>query len=377
MNDEYTTDYDELYDADDYDKEDDSIENGIVEQEVDVSKNDAIEIMKIYNDGVDLKSPAEAILRELYHLKRKDKLTVQMLTSKPEGISQEDFQALVNTYRQGMQLINDANGRMIEKMSMFIYYVIERKFNTFKLHTKDLYQEGCVGILKGMSSYDPKRSKPTTYFWIYIAHEMTEYINLNINKTTSHYSANIVKVKKAINHFEREGREWTVKDIAQETGISAETITQALNIMASADEVHYDTVDYLDSKISKTFDSPEETVLKNETARIIREAIATLSEDEANVILLKYGLTGEEAMSYKNISARLGIQIDKVKKLNNSGLRKLKRCKLINKEFNYLKRTENALNSGVVGVVPIKAAEEMMNELDEVFAEEEITKNAG
>lgn len=377
MNDEYTTDYDELYDADDYDKEDDSIENGIVEQEVDVSKNDAIEIMKIYNDGVDLKSPAEAILRELYHLKKKDKLTVQMLTSKPEGISQEDFQALVNTYRQGMQLINDANGRMIEKMSMFIYYVIERKFNTFKLHTKDLYQEGCVGILKGMSSYDPKRSKPTTYFWIYIAHEMTEYINLNINKTTSHYSANIVKVKKAINHFEREGREWTVKDIAQETGISAETITQALNIMASADEVHYDTVDYLDSKISKTFDSPEETVLKNETARIIREAIATLSEDEANVILLKYGLTGEEAMSYKNISARLGIQIDKVKKLNNSGLRKLKRCKLINKEFNYLKRTENALNSGVVGVVPIKAAEEMMNELDEVFAEEEITKNAG
>lgn len=377
MNDEYTTDYDELYYADDYDKEDDSIENGIVEQEVDVSKNDAIEIMKIYNDGVDLKSPAEAILRELYHLKKKDKLTVQMLTSKPEGISQEDFQALVNTYRQGMQLINDANGRMIEKMSMFIYYVIERKFNTFKLHTKDLYQEGCVGILKGMSSYDPKRSKPTTYFWIYIAHEMTEYINLNINKTTSHYSANIVKVKKAINHFEREGREWTVKDIAQETGISAETITQALNIMASADEVHYDTVDYLDSKISKTFDSPEETVLKNETARIIREAIATLSEDEANVILLKYGLTGEEAMSYKNISARLGIQIDKVKKLNNSGLRKLKRCKLINKEFNYLKRTENALNSGVVGVVPIKAAEEMMNELDEVFAEEEITKNAG
>ena len=153
MNDEYTTDYDELYDADDYDKEDDSIENGIVEQEVDVSKNDAIEIMKIYNDGVDLKSPAEAILRELYHLKKKDKLTVQMLTSKPEGISQEDFQALVNTYRQGMQLINDANGRMIEKMSMFIYYVIERKFNTFKLHTKDLYQEGCVGILKGMSTH--------------------------------------------------------------------------------------------------------------------------------------------------------------------------------------------------------------------------------
>ena len=376
FNDEYNSELDEaLYDDDNYENEDEPIEEDNIEKNLDVSKNDAIKIMEIYRNGIDLKAPAEEMLKDLYHLNKKDKLTVQMLMKKPEGISEEDFKALVEMYNKGQELIVNANSKMIDKISMFIYYIIERKFGTFKLHTKDLYQEGCLGVLKGMENYNPKKGKPTTYFGIYIIHEMTEYINLNINKTTSHYSANIIKVKKAINHFEREGREWTVKDIAQETGISAETITQALNIMSSADEVHYDTVDYLDSKMSKTFDSPEDTVLKNETTEIIKNAMnSVLTEDEANVIRLKYGLDGEEELSYKNISARLGIQIDKVKKLKNTALRKLSNSKAIKDSFGYLKKTKKVLNESMVGIVPIKAAEEMMAELDEVFAEEESTK---
>ena len=376
FNDEYNSELDEaLYDDDNYENEDEPIEEENIEKNLDVSKNDAIKIMEIYRNGIDLKAPAEEMLKDLYHLNKKDKLTVQMLMKKPEGISEEDFKALVEMYNKGQELIVNANSKMIDKISMFIYYIIERKFGTFKLHTKDLYQEGCLGVLKGMENYNPKKGKPTTYFGIYIIHEMTEYINLNINKTTSHYSANIIKVKKAINHFEREGREWTVKDIAQETGISAETITQALNIMSSADEVHYDTVDYLDSKMSKTFDSPEDTVLKNETTEIIKNAMnSVLTEDEANVIRLKYGLDGEEELSYKNISARLGIQIDKVKKLKNTALRKLSNSKAIKDSFGYLKKTKKVLNESMVGIVPIKAAEEMMAELDEVFAEEESTK---
>lgn len=376
FNDEYNSELDEaLYDDDNYENEDEPIEEENIEKNLDVSKNDAIKIMEIYRNGIDLKAPAEEMLKDLYHLNKKDKLTVQMLMKKPDGISEEDFKALVEMYNKGQELIVNANSKMIDKISMFIYYIIERKFGTFKLHTKDLYQEGCLGVLKGMENYNPKKGKPTTYFGIYIIHEMTEYINLNINKTTSHYSANIIKVKKAINHFEREGREWTVKDIAQETGISAETITQALNIMSSADEVHYDTVDYLDSKMSKTFDSPEDTVLKNETTEIIKNAMnSVLTEDEANVIRLKYGLDGEEELSYKNISARLGIQIDKVKKLKNTALRKLSNSKAIKDSFGYLKKTKKVLNESMVGIVPIKAAEEMMAELDEVFAEEESTK---
>lgn len=199
---------------------------------------------------------------------------------------------------------------------------------------------------------------------------MTEFVNLNVNKTTSHYAANIVKVKKAINHFEKAGRDWTIKDIAQETGISAETITQALNIMESSNEMHYETTDYLDAQISKRNPSPEEEYIKNEISQMLQDSIDTLDINEANVIRLKYGLSGEEPMSYKNIAARLGIQIDKIKKYHSAGIRKLRRCKIINGNFKGLKREEKALNDSQIGIIPIKAAEAIMDEIDAAFAED-------
>ena len=360
-----------------YDDFDETIETEI-EEEVSAKLNtedankDAVIIMENYRNGKMLKESAENALKDFYKLKEKEKLTVSMLMGPtPKGIDPEEYKNLVKTYNDGVSIMNRSKEEMINKLDMFIYYIIERQFTTFKKYTKDLYQEGVVGILKGIDTYNPEKSKPTTFFFIYIVHEMTEFINMNINKTTSHYSANIVKVKKAINQFEREGRDWTIKDIAQETKISAETITQALNIMESANEMHYETADYLDSQISQRNPSPEEEYLKNETSALIMQAISNLPKDEANVILLKYGLSGEEPMSYKNISIRLGIQIDKVKKLNSAGIRKLRRSKIISGNFKALKKEEKALNDTLIGIVPIETAQSIMDELDRAFAEEE------
>lgn len=331
---------------------------------------DAIEIMDEYNNGKKMVASVEPIIRTLHNLQKKDKMSESLLMTIPKGYDKNEYMELVNTYKEGMTIMKNSKEKMIEKLDMFVYYIIGRNFSTFKKFTKDLYQEGILGILKGFDAYNPEKSKPTTYFYIYIVHEMTEFVNLNVNKTTSHYAANIVKVKKAINHFEKAGRDWTIKDIAQETGISAETITQALNIMESSNEMHYETTDYLDAQISKRNPSPEEEYIKNEISQMLQDSIDTLDINEANVIRLKYGLSGEEPMSYKNIAARLGIQIDKIKKYHSAGIRKLRRCKIINGNFKGLKREEKALNDSQIGIIPIKAAEAIMDEVDAAFAED-------
>lgn len=331
---------------------------------------DAIEIMDEYNNGKKMVASVEPIIRTLHNLQKKDKMSESLLMTIPEGYDKNTYMELVDTYKEGMTIMKNSKEKMIEKLDMFVYYIIGRNFSTFKKFTKDLYQEGILGILKGFDAYNPEKSKPTTYFYIYIVHEMTEFVNLNVNKTTSHYAANIVKVKKAINHFEKAGRDWTIKDIAQETGISAETITQALNIMESSNEMHYETTDYLDAQISKRNPSPEEEYIKNEISQMLQDSIDTLDINEANVIRLKYGLSGEEPMSYKNIAARLGIQIDKIKKYHSAGIRKLRRCKIINGNFKGLKREEKALNDSQIGIIPIKAAEAIMDEVDAAFAED-------
>lgn len=322
------------------------------------------EIMDKYNTGKEIAKKAEAIIRSVLNMDENKKLPNIII--RPEKIEDKNIEDIyleaVKEYNRGMQMTLDAKEEMIIKLDMFIYYIIENRFSTFKKYTKDLYQEGILGILKGIDSYDAKKSKPTTYFYIYVLHEMTEYINSNINKTTSHYSANIVRVKKAVSELERNGRDWTVKDIAQETGISSETIIQSLKIMESSKEVHYDTVDYLDSKISRSFDSPEDEYIKNETQQILHKAVSDLGTDEASVVSLRHGLTGEEAMSFKKVAERLNLPIDKVRKYYNSGIRKLRRNKTIHGTFN-LKKEARAINNNSLGVVPIEIGEKLMDQL--------------
>jgi len=318
-----------------------------------------IDIMSRYNQGKQIAKPAVITIKSILKLDESAKLP-NIIWKKEivDEIDQVEYKEAVSEYNRGMQITLDAKAELLEKLDHWIYYVINKHFPTFKLHTKDLYQEGVIGILKGIDNYDAKRSMPTTYFFFYVRHEMTEYINSNINKTTSHYSTSIVKVKKAINHFAREGREWTITDIAQETGLSTETIMQAVKIMEYSKEKHYDSVDYLDSEISQNVASPEIEILKNEANEILYNAVRSLPEDEASIIVLKYG----ESLSYKNIAEKLNIPIDKVKKKKNSAIRKLRKNKTIHGNFN-LNKEDKAINSKELGVIPISVGENIMEQL--------------
>lgn len=338
------------------------------------TKNDpeVNKIMENYTTGYAYCSPSETYLKKIYGLGKKEKIKTSILYGKiPTGVDEEEYKEAVQNYLRGSELMNQAKADMIEKLSLFIYYVISKKFSTFREYTAELYQEAVIGIMKGIDSYDPTKSAPTTYFAVYIQHEMTEFINLTVNKTTSHYSSNIVKVKKAIDHFERNGREWAVTDIAQETGISPETITQALNIMEHSNEIHFDTPDFLDMNLSRCNLSPEEEYVKKEDSELLMKAVNRLDRDKRNIIILKYGLSGEEPLSYKNISDRLDIQIDKVKKLMNQGIKELRRSHMIKSHFKNLKREEKALNESIIGIVPVETGETLMDELDKAFGEDE------
>lgn len=341
------------------------VENQSLKDSKDISNDEAVKIMERYREGKALTACAAAEIRHILCLNH-EKVDEVLIRKASVPDSQSDaYELAVRNFRSGTHLMSEAKADMITRLDNFIYYVIENRFNTFKNLTKDLYQEGVVGILKGFDTYNPLKSKPTTYFYIYIVHEMTDFINMNVNRTSTHYAANIIKVKKAISLFEYEGRDWSVKDIAQETGISAETILQSIKIMESANEVHYDTVDYLDSQMSQRHLSPEEEYIKNESSQIIRKAVSNLGEMERSVILLRYGLLGEEKVAYKDIADRLGLQLDKVKKLNYAALRKLRKSKMILNNFNNLVREEKS-DGCMVGLIPIKIGDKLMQQLERI-----------
>lgn len=338
---------------------------------------DHIKYMKQYLEYLPILEESEYKLKDIYNLPENENLesffarNPLLLSKIPDNVDKKEFKKVVKDYLTASHFVKESKEKMIEKLEYLVYYIINKNFSTFKKYTKELYQEGILGILASMKKYDYEKSSPSTYFFNYILHQMNDFVNFQINKTSPHYATHITKIKKAINSLEKEGKEVTVIGVAQITKFSAETIVQSMKIMELSNEMHYETIDVLESNLSETFQSPEEEFVKNEIVEIIRSAVNELPEYEKNVINLKFGLLDGVQLSYKSISETLGIQIDRVKKLNASAIRKLKKNKLILDNFGNMKKSNKVLNQSLVGIIPIEAGEKLFDEICESFAEEE------
>lgn len=259
----------------------------------------------------------------------------------------------------------------INEMEGFIHEIIKKNYSTYKKYYEDLVQEGKIGVMQGMKKYDPTQSLPTTFFKVYIVHEISKFIDTEVNKTTPHYSSNLMKINRIINKFEQEGRAWTPQDIAIETGIKLETIIQCLTIDKYKNEVYYNADD-VEIEIKEKGKSPEEQYLENETLTALYTAIAELSPTEKEIIIKKYGLGAEGQMAYKTISEALGIPIEKVKKIRHEAIRKLRESPSIRMAFQSYKKENdtNMVNAGSISMVPEEIANTIMDELAEIDLEE-------
>ena len=67
----------------------------------------------------------------------------------------------------------------------------------------------------------------------------------------------------------------------------------------------------------------EEEMLENERERAVESAIATLPDQQRQVIQLRFGTGGRETLSIRETAERLGLTQKIVKNLEQQGLRKL------------------------------------------------------
>lgn len=213
----------------------------------------------------------------------------------------------------GQKMVSDAKCRIIENLTPYVHYVIKKHFSRYEEFHMDLFQEGVVGILKGIDSYNPSRGKPTTYFHPYIIHEMFEFIAININRTSNYYTRKIIDVRHAMDLFESSGKGWSARDISEYTDIPLNTVKNALMIIDSSKEISYD--DEAFQIVNQLSMSPEEQVISNECRQAIREILSSkLTKLEMVILALKHGLFSVLPMKYVEIAELLHMETYVVKK---------------------------------------------------------------
>lgn len=150
------------------------------------------------------------------------------------------------------ELRQKAIDEIVADHSPYIHRVINHWFPTFrKEYGEDMFQEGAMGIIKGLEKYDPAQSKPTTFFHYYILHDITEYIAKIIHGTSAYCASTIKTINRAIQQLESDGNtDPTPTDLAIVTGMRIDAVRRAMDARLVSQTHSCGDEEYMDSLLS-------------------------------------------------------------------------------------------------------------------------------
>ena len=207
----------------------------------------------------------------------------------------------------------EASERLVTENSGLIWSVA-RRFMGRGAEADDLYQLGCVGFLKAVEGFDLDfGTQFSTYAVPKIAGEIRRFLRddgaIKVSRSIKEqaYVIHTVRSRLAVTL----GREPTIMEIAEQTGMAPEEIALAENATASTESIYKQSGEdgfSLENILSDT--ESEESMVEKIS---LRQAIEKLPEREKNVIKLRYfhGLTQERASKVLGVSQ---VQISRIEK---------------------------------------------------------------
>lgn len=211
---------------------------------------------------------------------------------------------LITAIRAAQSGDRDVAGRLVEENSGLIWSVARRFFGR-GVDAEDLYQLGCVGLLKAIDGYDESfGTKFSTYAVPKISGEIRRFLRddgmIKVSRGIKEQAAQLHAVRTALE--QRIGREPSISELSRETGMSPEDIafvetatgqTESLQKESGEDGFTLELVlgDY----------GAEEKMVEHVA---LRTAIDELPERERQVIALRYyhGMTQQNCAKVMRVS---------------------------------------------------------------------------
>ena len=243
-------------------------------------------------------------------------------TARLKVLSQQEMEQLLLKAREGDET---AREKLIEGNLRLVLSVIQR-FDKRGESPDDLFQVGCIGLIKAISNFDPsKQVRFSTYGVPMIAGEVRRYLRDNsairVSRSIRDVAYRVLQCKEAM--LARLGREPTLEEISGELQLDISDVSEALDAVCAPVSL-YDPV-YADGGDPLTVMDQVRDTKNTEGAWMehiaLKEAFHALGEREKQILSMRF-YDGKTQMEVANLVGISQAQVSRLEKNAIGAMRK-------------------------------------------------------